>query len=215
MSAEGWVVRQPLVLGGTLLMANLVGMVGWVWDWQAHLNGVTLQAAHIAMDLGALAIVLALVVAARRTPFRSAFLISYVLLIMAAVVVLGPMVLMDLYSRSTVAATLMQAYMQSLRTTGGIPFALPLLALALWAAWLWLRAGAFEGWRVAVAAGLAVLGVGVLLDVYWHQTHPMVTDTGAYMNTLILPGHQLQLLGFVLGCVGAVLGISSWRERRT
>jgi len=54
------------------------------------------------MDLGALAIVLALVVAARRTPFRSAFLISYVLLIMAAVVVLGPMVLMDLYSRSTV-----------------------------------------------------------------------------------------------------------------
>ena len=83
-------------------MANLLGMVGWIWDWQGHLNGVTLQAAHIAMDLGALAIVLALVVAARRTPFRSAFLISYVLLIMAAVVVLGPMALMDLYSRSTV-----------------------------------------------------------------------------------------------------------------
>jgi len=196
-------------------MANLLGMVGWIWDWQGHLNGVTLQAAHIAMDLGALAIVLALVVAARGTPFRSAFLISYMLLTMAALVVLGPMVLMDLYSRSTVAATLMQAYMRSLRTTGGIPFALPLLAMALWAAWLWLRAGAFEGWRVAVAAGLAVLVVGVLVDVYWHPAHPMATDIGAYMNTMTLPGHQLQLVGFALGCVGAVLGIWSWRERRT
>src|SRR5215472_16273156 len=130
MSGEGRaVLRQPLVLAGTLLMANLLGVVGWIWDWQGHLNGVTLQAAHIAMDLGALAIVIALIVAARRTPFRSAFLISYMFLTMAALVVLGPMVLMDLYSRSTVAATLMQAYMRSLRTTGGIPFALPLLAM--------------------------------------------------------------------------------------
>ncbi len=56
---------------------------------------------------------------------------------------------------------------------------------------------------------------GLLVDVYWHQTHPMVTDTGAYMNTLTLPGHQLQLLGFVTGCVGAVVGISTWRERPT
>jgi hypothetical protein len=153
--------------------------------------------------------------AARRTSFRSPSLISYVLLTMVALVVPGPMVLMGLYGRSTAAATLMQAYMGSLRTTGGILFALPLLVLALWAAWLWLRAGAFEEWRVAVAGGLAVLAVGVLVDVYWHQTHPMVTDTGAYMNTLTLPGHQLQLLGFTIGCVGTVLGISSWRARRT
>lgn len=213
MSGEGRAVRQPLVLAGTLLMA-LLGVVGWIWDWQGHLNGVILQGAHIAMDLGALMTVLALIVAARRTPFRSASLVSYVLLIMVVLVVLGPMVLMGLYRRSAAAATLMQAYMGSLRTTGGIPFALPLLALALWAAWLWLRAGAFEVWRVAVAAGLAVLAAGVLIDVYWHQTHPMVSDTGAYMNTLTLPGHQLQLLGFAVGCVGAVLGISSWRERQ-
>lgn len=213
MSGEGRAVRQPLVLAGTLLMA-LLGVVGWIWDWQGHLNGVTLQAAHIAMDFGALAIILALIVAARRTPFRSAFLVSYVLLIMVVLVVLGPMVPMGLYRRSAAAATLMQTYMGSLRTTGGIPFALPLLALALWAAWLWLRARAFEVWRVMVAGGLAVLAVGVLIDVYWHQTHPMVTDAGAYMNTLTLPGHQLQLLGFAVGCVGAVLGISSWRERQ-
>ena len=164
MSGEGRaVLRQPLVLAGTLLMANLLGVVGWIWDWQGHLNGVTLQAAHIAMDLGALAIVIALIVAARRTPFRSAFLISYVLLILVVLVVLGPIVLMGLYRRSAAAATLMQTYMGSLRTTGGIPFALPLLALALWAAWLWLRAGALEVWRVAMAGGLAVLAVGVLI----------------------------------------------------
>jgi len=132
---------------------------------------------------------------------------------MAALVFLGPVVLMGLYSRSTVAAALMQGYMGSLRTTGGIPFTLPLLALRLWAAWSWLRVGAFQGSRVAVAGGLAVLAVGVLVDVYWHQTHP-VTDTGAYMNTLTLPGHQLQLLGFVIGCVGSGLGISCWLERR-
>lgn len=109
----------------------------------------------------------------------------------------------------------MQAYVASLRMTGGVPFALPLLALALWAAWLWLRAGRFQGWRVAVAGGLAIVAVGALVDVYWHQTHPMVTDTGQYMNTLTLPGHQLQLLGFVTGNVGALVGVSSSRERRT
>ena len=109
----------------------------------------------------------------------------------------------------------MQAYMGSLRMTGGIPFALPLLVLAVWAAWLWLRAGGFEGWQAAVAAGLALLAAGVLVDVYWHETNPMVTDTGAYMNTLTLPGHQLLLLGFVIGCVGAGFGISGWRKRRT
>ena len=57
-------------------MANLLGLVGWTWDWQGHLNGVTLQAAHIIMDIGALVIVLALVVAARRTSFRSTSLMS-------------------------------------------------------------------------------------------------------------------------------------------
>jgi len=72
---------------------------------------------------------------------------------MIALVMLGPMVLMGLYSRSTAAAALMQAHMGSLRMTGGIRFPLPLLALALWTAWLWLRAGAFERWRAMVAAG--------------------------------------------------------------
>lgn len=215
MSGEGRAVRQSLVLLGILVIANVLGAVGWVLDWQGHLNGVTLQAAHVAMDVGALAIVLALVVAVRRTSFRSSFLISYLLLVLVALVVLGPVVLMGLYRRSALAATLMQAYMGSLRATGGIPFALPLLALALWAAWLWLRAGALEGWRVAVVGGLAALAVGVLVDVYWHQTHPMLSDTGAYMNTLTLPGHQLQLLGFVIGGVAAVLGLPSWRGRRT
>jgi hypothetical protein len=165
------------------------------------------------MDLGALAIVLALILVVRRTSFASAGLISYVLLILVAAVVLGPMVLMGLYSRSTAAADLMQWYMGSLRSTGGIPFALPLLALALWAAWLWLHARAFEGWRVAVAGGLAILAVGVVVDVFWHQTHPMVRDTGQYMNTLTLPGHQLQLLGFVIGGVGAVFGVWSFLPR--
>lgn len=215
MSSRVLAPRRPLVLVGTLLVANLLGMVGWIWDWQGHLNGVAIQGAHVAMDLGALSIVLALVLAARRTPFLSALLISYVLLILAAIVVLGPMVLMGLYSRSTLAANLMQSYMGSLRTTGGIPFALPLLALALWAAWLWLRAGGFEGWRLAVAGGLAILAGGVIVDVFWHQTHPMVTDAGPYMNTLMLPGHQLQLLGFVIGGVGALVGVSLWRERCT
>lgn len=179
MSSRVLAARRPLVLVGTLLVANLLGMVGWIWDWQGHLNGVTIQGAHVAMDLGALSIVLALVLAARRTPFSS----------------------------------LMQSYMGSLRTTGGIPFALPLLALALWAAWLWLRAGEFEGWRLAVAGGLTILAVGVIVDVFWHQTHPMVTDAGPYMNTLTLPGHQLQFLGFVIGGLGALIGVSLWRER--
>lgn len=203
---------RPWVLAAGLLAANLIGTLGWVWDWYGHLGGVTIQAAHLLMDVGALAVIVALVVVARRAPFRSAAVVSYLLLLLVAILVLGPITLMGLYQRSTVAARLMQAYMGSLESTGGIPFAVPLLALALWAGWLWLRTGRLEVWRVVVSAGLAVLALGVVVDVYWHQTHPMVTDTGQYMNTLLLPGHQLQLLGFVIGTVGALRGFSQLPE---
>ena len=197
-----------------LLVTILVGTIGWIWDWLGHRSGVTIQSAHLTIDLGAFSIVLALVLAARRTALASAWLISYALLILFVVVVLGPMVLMVLYSRSSgrqpdagVHGIAQDDGWNSIRSASA--------SVARWAAWPWLRAGAFEGWRLFVAGGLATLAVGVLVDVYWHQTHPMVTDTSQYMNTLTLPGHQLQLLGFVIGGIGAVIGVSSWRAEQT
>lgn len=164
------------------------------------------------MDLGALAVIVALVVVARRAPFRSAAVVSYLLLILVATFVLGPITLMALYKRSTVAARLMQAYMGSLQSTGGIPFALPLLALGLWAGWLRLRMGKLEFWHLGGTAGLAVPAFGVVVDIYWHQTHPMVTDTRQYMNTLVLPGHQLKLLGFLTGSASALIAFNQTPE---
>ena len=52
-------------------------------------------------------------------------------------------------------------------------------------------------WFMSTFAGGAVLLLGILVDGWWHGAHPGAAE----MNTLVLPGHQLELIGLVIGVV--------------
>ena len=79
-----------------------------------------------------------------------------------------------------------------------------IVVLAGFAGWRWLRLAPVTTWRVAAAMGVVVVAVASVWDLYWHQTHPL--ETGASMNIMMLPPHQLILAGFVLGLVGSSIG---------
>ena len=64
---------------------------------------------------------------------------------------------------------------------------------------------------MAAAAGVVVVAVASVWDLYGHQTHP--AEMGASMNMMALPPHQLILAGFVLGFIGTSIG-TLWSSHR-
>jgi len=69
------------------------------------------------------------------------------------------------------------------------------------------------GWTAVAVAGWAVTIIGVIVDVYWHGAHPGADET----NMLGLPGHQIQLVGWILGVVGVgalLLRARAWSKGR-
>ena len=46
-------------------------------------------------------------------------------------------------------------------------------------------------------AGGAILLLGIVVDGWWHGAHPGAAE----MNVLVLPGHQLELIGLLIGVV--------------
>ncbi len=90
-------------------------------------------------------------------------------------------------------------------TTGGLVALAPLCVLAVYAAWGWLRATGPEPWRLIAVSGIVLVALGTVLDLQWHQQHPMASDMS--MKMLELPGHQIILGGFVIGLVGALARI--------
>jgi len=52
-------------------------------------------------------------------------------------------------------------------------------------------------WFIGAFAGGAILLLGILVDGWWHGAHPGVAE----MNVLVLPGHQLELIGLMIGVV--------------
>lgn len=58
---------------------------------------------------------------------------------------------------------------------------------------------------------MVVIGIGTLVDLRWHQRHPMASDMS--MNVVALPGHQIILGGFGLGLAGALAGLGGIGRR--
>src|SRR5260370_41726620 len=81
-------------LNGVVLLAvaYALGVVGTIWDWYEHLIGPGTQPPHVIIDLGGL-LVLGLLAFSGKTDFRSrSFIALYVLLLVVAPIVLGPVV---------------------------------------------------------------------------------------------------------------------------
>jgi len=183
-----------------LFAAYVLGVAGTLWDWREHYVGINNQAAHLVIDAGGLLAVGVLAFSGWTRIGRSTLLALYVLLALVALVTLGPFVLMVAARRSQ----LMAFFMGFAMTRGALVLELPIVLLAGWAAWRWLRLAPVNPWRLGAALGVVVAAVGGVWDLYWHQTQPM--EMGASMNMLTLPPHQLILAGFVLGLLGSAAG---------
>jgi hypothetical protein len=184
-----------------LLAAYCLGVAGTLWDWREHYLGFSVQAPHLVIDVGGLLAIGVLAFSNWRRLGNSAFVFIYTLLVLVMLIALGPFLLMMTAPHSQLMAFFMRWEM----TRGALIIELPIVILAGWAAWRWLRLAPLNPWRIGAAMGVVVVAVGSVWDLYWHQTHPM--ELGASMNMMTLPPHQLILGGFVLGLIGAAVGL--------
>ena len=90
-------------------------------------------------------------------------------------------------------------------TRSALGIYLPIVLLAGWSAWHWLRLAPVSAWRIAAAGGVVVVALASIWDLYWHQTHPL--EMGVSMNMMTLPPHQLILTGFLIGASGSIVGV--------
>lgn len=198
-----WKVDSVLLL----LVAYVLGVAGTLWDWQEHLVGPGTQPPHLLIDLGGL-MALGVLAFSGRIDLRSrSFAALYVLLILVALIALGPFVLMMAAPRSALMASLMRSMMSS----GALLAYMPLVLLACWSALRWLTRTAPSTWRLAAAVGIVVVAGATVWDLYWHQTHPM--EIRASMAAL--PPHQAILAGFLIGMAGAAYGALAQTRRQS
>ncbi len=183
-----------------LLGAYLLGVAGTLWDWREHFLGVSSQAPHLVIDAGGLLAIGVLAFTDWDQIRGRTLVVFYVLLALVMLILLGPFALMVAAPHSSVMASFMRAGMT--RTALGLY--LPIVLLASWAAWRWLRLAPVSAWRIAASLGVVIVAFASIWDLYWHQMHPL--EMGASMNMMAVPPHQLILAGFVLGAIGALAG---------
>jgi len=183
-----------------LMAAYLLGVAGTLWDWHEHYLGISNQVPHLVIDVGGLLAIGVLAFSDWTRISQRTFVALYALLVMVVLIALGPFVLMMVAPHSQ----FMAFFMSSVMTRGALIVELPIVLLAAWAAWHWLKLAAVNAWRICAAFGVVVIAVASVWDLYWHQTHPL--EMGASMNMMALPPHQLILAGFVLGLIGSGIG---------
>ena len=200
--------RSSLLKVGSLqllLAAYGLGVAGTLWDWREHYLGFSVQAPHLVIGVGGLVAIGVLAFSDWRRLSNGSFVVIYALLVLVMLIALGPFLLMMTAPHSGLMAFFMRWEM----TRGALVIELPIVLLAGWAAWRWLRLAPITAWRIAAAIGVVVVAVGSVWDLYWHQTHPM--ELGASMNMMTLPPHQLILGGFVVGLIGSAVCVATAR----
>ena len=183
-----------------LLAAYVLGVAGTLWDWREHFLGFSNQAPHVVIDVGGLLAIGLLAFTGWARMSRTAITGFYVVLVLVALVTLGPFVLMMTARHSQLMAGLMQFGM----TRSAIGLYIPIVLLSAWAAWHWLSLEPISAWRLATALGVVFVACASVWDLVWHQTHPL--EMGTSMNMLSLPPHQLILAGFAMGAIGSLAG---------
>ena len=190
-----------------LLVAYLLGVAGTLWDWREHSLGLINQAPHLVIDIGGLLAIGVLAFTGWAKISRIEVVAFYALLALVALITLGPFALMMTARHSQVMSALMEFGM----TRSAIGLYLPIVLLAGWAAWHWLRLAPVSAWRIAAALGVVMVAAASVWDLVWHQSHPL--EMGASMNMMSLPPHQLILTGFVVGAVGTLAGVLLGSQR--
>lgn len=197
-------LRSPRAIE-LLAVAYALGVAGTLWDWREHLIGPGTQLPHFVIDLGGL-LVLGVLAFSGKIDFRSrSFAALYGLLVLVVLIGFGPFVLMMAAPRSALMASLMQSMM----SRGALLAYVPLVLLAAWGSWRWLSLEPVKWWRLAAALGIVVVAIATIWDLYWHQTHPMEI----HASMAALPPHQAILAGFLIGLIGAGVGVAAGMRR--
>jgi len=197
MSASSPPARAGIGAIELLAAGYALGMAGTLWDWWEHFVGPGIQSPHLVIDLGGLLVVGVLAFSGQIDYRSRAFTVLYLLVVLVALIALGPTTLRAVAPTSTLTAALNQA----LSPAAVVPY-LPLVLLASWSAGRWLSLDKATWWRMTASLGILVVAAGMLWDVYWHQTH--AAEIRASMASL--PPHQVMAAGFLIGLVGAAYG---------
>ena len=168
-----------------LALAYLLGVAGTLWGWHEHMIGVSNQVPHLVMDIGGLFAIGVLAFSQWKEVNNRTLTVIWALLVVVMLLAFGPFVLMMTAPHSQ----LMRSFMGWAMTRGALTIELPIIVLAGFAAWRWLRLEPLTAWRIAAASGVVVVAIASVWDLYWHQTHPL--EMGASMNMMALPPQQL------------------------
>lgn len=90
--------------------------------------------------------------------------------------------------------------------TGMVAGVVPLLIWVLAILWLSIRRGWLRG-AGGAGLGIAVVLIGLAIDLGWHRANPTANEMA--MNMILLPGHQVELVGFLLGLLASVVAVVS------
>ncbi len=192
---------------GALAVAYGLGTLGWILDWRSHLAiasdpaaAGTMNRAHTLLYLGALLAVLTLVLALNATLSRGGRVWLWSTGAGCVLLLAGPPLLM---MGAGIRAAWLIGYMGA---TGMVAGVVPLLIWVLAILWLSIRRGSLRG-AGGAGLGIAVVLIGLAIDLGWHRANPTANEMA--MNMILLPGHQVELAGFVLGVLASVVAVVS------
>ncbi|MCG6137933.1 MAG: hypothetical protein MET45_25405 [Nostoc sp. LLA-1] len=80
-----------------------------------------------------------------------------------------------------------------------------LLAIPIKFTWIQLQRN-HHLWTSLLSLGISTVLIGIVVDWFWHQSHPEVNEEN--INVLLLVGHQIQLLGWFLGLIVVLMILS-------
>ncbi len=190
---------------GALAVAYGLGALGWILDWRSHLAiasdpaaAGTMNRAHTMLYLGALLAVLTLALALNATLSRGGRVWLWSTGAGCVLILAGPPLLM---MGAGIRAAWLMGYMTA---TGMIAGVVPLLIWVLAILWLCVRRGWIRG-AGGAGLGIAVVLIGLAIDLGWHRANPAANEMA--MNVILLPGHQVELVGFVLGLLASLVAV--------
>ncbi len=172
-----------------IAIGYLSGLIGWIYDYLEHLGVIyqlfgidpystTILNGHTPQYIGGLIILIALI---PPQPQRTRTLMAYGLLALIIAIRL--------------IANLSGAFIIGLLVTIAVPVGIMLFHL---------QDKSLHPAIAAIATGIVIVSVGLVVDRYWHLSHPEVT--GPY-NMLGAPGHVLEIVGWLIGSIGAMSAV--------
>ncbi|EGL84256.1 hypothetical protein CathTA2_0184 [Caldalkalibacillus thermarum TA2.A1] len=165
------------------LLSYIAGLIGWFWDWGEHMGTVQSGLTYVP---------------------------AHLLMNVSIVVMFGTIVLTSTFKKNmywfSYAGILVGALLFLIQPEVGLSV---LLAIPFLFFWAYAQRNKFLLRVVFLLMGLALVLVGMVVDWYWHRAHPNI---GEAHNMLLVIGHQIQLVGWGIGLMSALVMFLEYRN---